>query len=84
MTDKRNWQSQWSEQLTFTEVWQRTISLFPYAQIEKDNDGQWVIYTDCSERGGEGCGPNLDRCVTINGETSYCSEHYRLIMDDAP
>jgi len=42
--------AKWSGEMTFDEVYKLALTVFPYSQVETDNDGQWIIYTDIKEK----------------------------------
>ena len=78
-------QTKWNEYLTDHELLERILPLLPDATLGEDNDGQWIIYTNCGPRRNAGC----DKCGTYDRAdgSTFCSsceneEYERLIRTD--
>ena len=64
-------QTKWNEYLTDHELLERILPLLPDATLGEDNDGQWIIYTNCGPRRNAGC----DKCGTYDRAdgSTFCS-----------
>jgi len=49
-TDDYQQEPPWSEYLTDHELLERILPLLPDATLGEDNEGQWIIYTNCGPK----------------------------------